>query len=722
MLASVLVLSNALCVSAETGNDAAENTVAVQSGTDVSGNDVSGGNAGIPTPAPAEKTKLAAPAEISWGYNFTITFKAVPEAYGYYDVEYIKDDEVIGSTQWHFSGNREFESIDFNQYVMGSGDYKVRMRSSNRYDYETYENSDWVESTAKSYTRPEAELGTTTGYWDDATPGLLHYTTVEGAGGYDIDIYYTNANGYEHAIGGRTSRFGRTFKDQGGRDVTVDMSSFIERSGAGLYRATIRALSSDVKTIANGYVGEFSPYYDTTKTAAEVSSTVKDALANSSSAQEALEAVKENISTSALKTAMQTDAETLAQVKELEERYTKENNISVEAPAVSSAAADYVDPGKINMVGAGLNAKSGAVQLSVGVPEKPEYVNDKFYKKTVQLSIELKNENASIHELEVPITITMPVPAGLNTETLAILHYHQDGSVESVTLKNNGDGTVTFTVTNFSTFVFAEKNTQTEEIPDHDDVISDDSDNNSSEGGSTSSTSFDWNETTINVDWAAASTQLDTAIKAANGANVNVLTGKDVKVSADVLKKIAGQKVTLALQTGNGVALSVSGQNNKQIKEDLNLTVTNKDTVPAQIKNAVMTGVADSKNILITENSPLQVRTGLHVGFSKEYAGKFANLYFYDAKSGQMKLVGIFQINKDGQSMFALSHGGQYVVTVTNAASTAVAAADGYTVVSGDTMSGIARKLGTSLKALKTANPQIADLNKIRPGQVVRIQ
>ena len=71
--------------------------------------------------------------------------------------------------------------------------------------------------------------------------------------------------------------------------------------------------------------------------------------------------------------------------------------------------------------------------------------------------------------------------------------------------------------------------------------------------------------------------------------------------------------------------------------------------------------------------------------------------------------------------MFALTHGGQYIVTVTDAVAKGVTA-EGYTIVSGDTMSRIAVKMGTTLRALEAANPQIADINKIRPGQVIKIQ
>ena len=42
-----------------------------------------------------------------------------------------------------------------------------------------------------------------------------------------------------------------------------------------------------------------------------------------------------------------------------------------------------------------------------------------------------------------------------------------------------------------------------------------------------------------------------------------------------------------------------------------------------------------------------------------------------------------------------------------------------YIIKKGDTLSEIARDNGTTLKAIKEANPQIKDLNKIRPGQQI---
>lgn len=52
---------------------------------------------------------------------------------------------------------------------------------------------------------------------------------------------------------------------------------------------------------------------------------------------------------------------------------------------------------------------------------------------------------------------------------------------------------------------------------------------------------------------------------------------------------------------------------------------------------------------------------------------------------------------------------------------TGVASAASYTVKSGDTMYGIAKRQGLSLAALQRSNPQIANFNNIWPGMVIHI-
>lgn len=48
-------------------------------------------------------------------------------------------------------------------------------------------------------------------------------------------------------------------------------------------------------------------------------------------------------------------------------------------------------------------------------------------------------------------------------------------------------------------------------------------------------------------------------------------------------------------------------------------------------------------------------------------------------------------------------------------------AGSSYTIKSGDTISAIAKRMGVRLSEIKAANPQIKDLNKIRPGQKIKV-
>ena len=138
-------------------------------------------------------------------------------------------------------------------------------------------------------------------------------------------------------------------------------------------------------------------------------------------------------------------------------------NINVLAPKSSVAA---VDASKITVVGAALNASAFAdVQLTVSTPATKVTVPDK-YKAGVQLDINLLIDGEALEDLSVPVTLTMPIPAGVDAKNLVILHYHGDATEPVViTPTVNADGTMTFTVTGFSTFVVTNLDTDAVKSP-----------------------------------------------------------------------------------------------------------------------------------------------------------------------------------------------------------------------------------------------------------------
>ncbi len=175
---------------------------------------------------------------------------------------------------------------------------------------------------------------------------------------------------------------------------------------------------------------------------------------------------------------MQTGA-AVEKVTALEDAYTKKANITVKQPEVKDDVKTIVS--SVSAVGVGLNGDANeTVNLVVEAPAQKVTVSEANYGKNVQLDIKLSNDKG---ELRVPVTITMPVPKGIDSSKLEILHYGSKGT-EVVEFKLEG-ANITFTVTHFSTFAFAEKkddvNTETgsQPVSDEDD---DDEDDSSADG------------------------------------------------------------------------------------------------------------------------------------------------------------------------------------------------------------------------------------------------
>ena len=234
---------------------------------------------------------------------------------------------------------------------------------------------------------------------------------------------------------------------------------------------------------------------------------------------------------------------------------------------------------------------------------------------------------------------------------------------------------------------------------------------------------LDWNAVNNNVQ-----NKVDEVTKNANvnGANMNVVCSGEVQVPVKVLQSIQGSNVTLALHSGNGVAISISGQDLKgaalNTLQKIDLTVdSSARNIPAAVVAAKNAETA--KQLSVKDSGAFPVAVNIHVNVGAENSGKYANLYRYNTETKQLEYCGSFVVTRNGQSMFALKQGGDYVVTVTatQPKETVYFAGGAYVVKAGDTLSAIAARNHMSLTELKTKNPQIKDLHKIRIGQRVNL-
>lgn len=261
--------------------------------------------------------------------------------------------------------------------------------------------------------------------------------------------------------------------------------------------------------------------------------------------------------------------------------------------------------------------------------------------------------------------------------------------------------------------------------PKQDDSKPENNNNNSNDNGSdsagTSSTpeTVNWNEVSSSVQDKVTEIAQNPAIATVN---MNVVCTGEVQVPQKVLNTIKGTNVTVAFHSGNGVAMSISGQDlkNKDLSKIQNIDLTVDQTsnnIPANVV-AAKTSVP-TRQLVIKDTGSFGVNVNIHVNVGKENAGKTANLYRYNAEKGRLEYCGSFTVTSNGQSMFALKRGGNYLVTVTERRpSESVWFAEGdYTIKPGETLSKIAQRNHMTLAELLRRNAQITNRNVIKVGQ-----
>ena len=137
-----------------------------------------------------------------------------------------------------------------------------------------------------------------------------------------------------------------------------------------------------------------------------------------------------------------------------------ESGMNVNAQVVATdAMKQQFSADKIDLTGAAMNVSSASypVTLTIDSPQSAGSYVGTQYSNVVDFSMTLGN---AIEPLEVPVMLTMPVPQGIDPNSLVIIHELKDGSTErvgyNISYTVEGTAYVSFVVTGFSDFRMAQ--------------------------------------------------------------------------------------------------------------------------------------------------------------------------------------------------------------------------------------------------------------------------
>lgn len=445
-------------------------------------------------------TQLAMPTELSWGRDYdwdSETYNEVPGFISwkretptqnqYQIIVYSRDtDEKVSNVIHHYPADFTSPYFSSSQFVEGYWYDEYQATADHNFDSGTYyftvqalgdgvkySDSEIATSPVWTYTKPTAILATPTNlhwkgresHWD--LPGDTS-DAAGYAGGYVVEYYWYDVESQKYISVDGTSCPGLYSVSESLQDYLEDYG--IEKYGIGQYYFRVRTLSSDITKVRNSLWSGLSPVYNLREISSDIDGTLNSILGNYATSDELADsektALKEELwaqtdtdSLDASMAADQTNSGTVSKIEELEYLVGGPANVNV-----SEDAPEGLDFGSISIIGANLNTEGAATAtLNVSAPSLDAGLIPEQYGNTVQFSMKLDGvaETEQKQQLKVPVKITMPVPYGINPDFLVLLHFHSDGTYEEIqfpyVFEKNGQTFVSFVVTSFSDFAFAQR-------------------------------------------------------------------------------------------------------------------------------------------------------------------------------------------------------------------------------------------------------------------------
>ncbi|MGN0429095.1 MAG: hypothetical protein ACI4E2_03410, partial [Acetatifactor sp.] len=157
----------------------------------------------------------------------------------------------------------------------------------------------------------------------------------------------------------------------------------------------------------------------------------------------------------------------------------------------------------------------------------------------------------------------------------------------------------------------------------------------------------------------------DEVDKTKDGDTVTVEMNGTSVVPDDVLDDIKGKDVTIVFDMGGGITWSVNGKSITADRVgDIDFTVkADTNTIPVDIISNV-TGERYSKQISLSYDGEFGFTAVLSINMEAENAGLFANLFYYNEKTGEMEFICYDEIAADGTADLTFTHASDYAIVI----------------------------------------------------------
>ena len=157
----------------------------------------------------------------------------------------------------------------------------------------------------------------------------------------------------------------------------------------------------------------------------------------------------------------------------------------------------------------------------------------------------------------------------------------------------------------------------------------------------------------------------DEVDKTKDGDTVTVEMNGTSVVPGDVLDDIKGKDVTIVFDMGGGITWSVNGKSITADRVgDIDFTVkADTNTIPADIINNV-TGERYSKQISLSYDGEFGFTAVLSINMNAKNAGLYANLFYYNEKTGEMEFICYDEIAADGTADLTFTHASDYAIVI----------------------------------------------------------